>query len=165
MATKQSFTPDEWTQILESTMLAGIAVSAAEPSGLWGTLKEFLANTSALNESKLDPDSNELVKAVIADFATAEGRSDIQKALQKRFADAAKPADYIQRSLDSLRKAILEANAPGDAPAFKAWLRGISQKVAEASLEGGFLGFGGIQVSEAETTTLRDIAEALGTTA
>jgi hypothetical protein len=60
--------------------------------------------------------------------------------------------------------AILDANAPGDAPAFKAWLRSISQKVAEASLEGGFLGFGGIQVSKAETTTLRDIAEALRTT-
>ena len=29
MANKQSFTPEEWTKILESTMLAGMAVSAA----------------------------------------------------------------------------------------------------------------------------------------
>ena len=36
MSNKQSFTPEEWTQILESTMSAGMAVSAAEPSGLWG---------------------------------------------------------------------------------------------------------------------------------
>jgi hypothetical protein len=35
MATKQSFTSEEWTKILESPMLAGMAVSAAEPSGLW----------------------------------------------------------------------------------------------------------------------------------
>ena len=27
MANKQSFTPEEWTKILESTMLAGMAVS------------------------------------------------------------------------------------------------------------------------------------------
>ena len=40
MANKQSFTPEEWTKILESVMLAGMAVSAAEPSGLWGLLKE-----------------------------------------------------------------------------------------------------------------------------
>jgi hypothetical protein len=40
MANNQSFTPEEWTKILESTMLAGMAVSAAEPSGLWGSLKE-----------------------------------------------------------------------------------------------------------------------------
>jgi hypothetical protein len=37
VANKQSFTPEEWTKILESTMLAGMAVTAAEPSGLWGT--------------------------------------------------------------------------------------------------------------------------------
>ena len=63
MANKQNFTPEEWTKVLESTMLAGIAVSQADPSGLWGTLKEYLANKSALDPSKLAPDSSELVKA------------------------------------------------------------------------------------------------------
>jgi hypothetical protein len=29
MANKQSFTPEEWTKILESTILSGMAVSAA----------------------------------------------------------------------------------------------------------------------------------------
>ncbi len=48
MANKQSFTPEEWTKILESTMLAGMAVSAAEPSGLWGLVKEGFASSSAL---------------------------------------------------------------------------------------------------------------------
>ena len=48
MANKQNFKPDEWTKILESTMLAGMAVSAAEPSGLWGALKEAFASSSAL---------------------------------------------------------------------------------------------------------------------
>jgi hypothetical protein len=37
--------------------------------------------------------------------------------------------------------------------------------VAEASKEGGFLGFGGVQVSEAEKATLAEIATALGTSA
>jgi hypothetical protein len=37
--------------------------------------------------------------------------------------------------------------------------------VAEASKEGGFLGFGGVQVSEAEKATLAEIAAALGTRA
>ena len=41
MANKQNFKPDEWTKILESTMLAGMAVSAAEPSGLWGAQRGF----------------------------------------------------------------------------------------------------------------------------
>jgi hypothetical protein len=165
MANKQNFTPEEWTKVLESTMLAGIAVSAAEPSGLWGSLKEAFASRSVLAAAKLDPASNELVKAIVADFETAEGRSAIQEALRKRFADA-KPADVVQRSLDNLREvsAIVDAKAPGDAAAFKAWLRGISQVVAEAAVEGGFFGLGGVRVSDAEKATLADIAKALGTT-
>ena len=42
MANKQNFKPEEWTKILESTMLAGMAVSAAEPSGLWVHSKRLL---------------------------------------------------------------------------------------------------------------------------
>ena len=68
MANKQSFTPEEWTKVLESPMLAGMAVSAAEPSGLWGMLKEAFASSSALAAAKLDGGSNELIKSVVADL-------------------------------------------------------------------------------------------------
>jgi hypothetical protein len=117
-------------------MSAGMAVSAAEPSGLWGTLKEAFASSSALAAAKLDPGSSELVKAVVAEFESPEGRSAVQEALRKNFAGA-KPADAVQRSLANLREvsAILNAKAPGDAAAFKAWLRTISQ-----SAKGFFVG-------------------------
>jgi len=163
MANKQSFTPEEWTKVLESMMLAGMAVSAAEPSGWWGTIKEAFASRSAIGSKG---QSNELISAVIAELEMAEGRSVIQEALRKRVAGA-QPAEVVQRSLDTLREvsAILDAKAPDEAAAFKAWLGGISQKVAEASMEGGFLGFGGVRVSDAEKATLADIAKALGTTA
>ena len=164
MANKQSFTPEEWTKILESVMLAGMAVSAAEPSGLWGLLKEGVASSSALAAAKSDSGSSELIKAVVAEYETSEGRSSVQEALRKRFAGA-KPADVVQRSLENLREAsaILAAKAPGDAPGFKAWLNSISEKVAEASSEGGFLGIGGVKVSDKEKATLADISKALGT--
>ena len=166
MANKQTFTPEEWTKILESPMVAGIAVSAAEPSGLWGSLKEAFASSSALASAKLDAGSNELVKAVAADFETPEGRSDLQKALRQLFADA-EPFDCVQRSLANLREvsSILDAKAPGDAAAFKGWLLSISQKVADAATEGAFMGIGGEQVSDAERATLGEIAKALGTSA
>jgi hypothetical protein len=166
MANKPSLTPEEWTKVLESVAVIGMAVTAAEPSGLWGMIKEALAGGAALAAAKADPKANELVKAVIADLETADGRTVVQEALQKRFADA-KPGDVVPRALETLRQAsaILDAKAPADAQAFKAWLNGIAGKVAEASKEGGFLGFGGVQVSEAEKTTLAQIATALGTTA
>ncbi|HUU67770.1 MAG TPA: hypothetical protein VMW57_10920 [Methyloceanibacter sp.] len=162
MATKQSFTPDEWTKIFASPMLAGMAVSAAEPSGLWGALKEAIASGSALAAAKSEANSNGLIKAVIADFETSEGRSSIQGALRKMFATA-KPADVVQGSISTLDEVsrLLDREVPKDAAPFKTWLRGISQDVAEASKGGGFLGFGGVQVSDAEKGTLADINRAL----
>jgi len=166
MADKESFTPEEWTKILQSPMLAAMAVSAAEPSGLWGMLKEAVASSSALAAAKLDAGTNELIKAVVSDYETSDGRAAVQDALRRRF-DGAKPAEVVQRSIEALRDvaALLSAKAPGDAAAFKAWLRALSLKVAEAASEGGFLGFGGVQVSDAEKATLVDIGKALGTTA
>ena len=122
------------------------------------------ASSSSLASAKLDASSNELVKAVVAEFETPGGRADIQAALRKRFAGA-KPAEVTQRAIENLRQvsALLDAKAPADAAGFKAQLRTISQKVAEASKEGGFMGFGGVPVSDAERATLADISRALGT--
>ena len=147
-------------------MLAGSAVTAAEPSGLWGTLKEAFASSSALAAAKSNASSGELIKAVVTEFETEEGRASIQEALRQHLTGA-KPADAVQRSLANLKEvsAILDAKAPQDAAGFKTWLRAISQNVAEVSSEGGFLGIGGAKVSEAEKATLAEISKALGTTA
>lgn len=42
-----------------------------------------------------------------------------------------------------------------------AMLAGIAERVANASTEGGFLGFGGERMSEHEKATLADLAKAL----
>ena len=161
MANKNDFTPEEWTKVLESIIAAGIAVSAVDPSGLWGTLKEAAAGSLALAAAKRDPNSNELIKAAVADFERSNDGSIL--AMRERFAQA-EPTACVQRSLATLREvsAIVDAKAPDEAAAFKTWLRAISQKVAEAAVEGSFLGFGGVRVSDAETAILRDISKALG---
>ena len=48
MTNKQNFAPEEWAKIRESAMLASLAVTAADPSGLIGTVKEAFAGGSAL---------------------------------------------------------------------------------------------------------------------
>ena len=166
MANKQDFTPQEWSRVLQSPMLVAIAVSTADPSGLWGTLKEAAASSSALATAKFDANSNELIEAVVTDIETSEGRSTVHQALRDCFAGA-EPTHCVERSLAALQdaSAVLDAKAPDDAVAFKAWLQSISQKVAEAAVEGALLGFGGERVSDTEKATLSDIAKALGTTA
>jgi hypothetical protein len=106
-----------------------------------------------------------LVKAVVTDFSTAEGRSAARDGLKAKFADS-QATDLKNKSIDSLRQvsALLDTKAPGDAAAFKTWLRQISQSTAEAATEGGGLfGLGGVQVSDAEKATLTEISSALGT--
>jgi hypothetical protein len=163
MADKSSFTAEEWALLLKSPMIAGMAITAADPSGLWGLLKESFAGGEALTQAATDPKANALVKAVVADFSTSEGRSTARDGLKAEFAGG-KPADIKTKCVDSLRQvsALLTAKAPGDAAAFKDWLRHISQSTAEAASEGGSLFGGGVQVSDAEKATLTEISGALG---
>ena len=162
MTDKSNFTPDEWKLLLESVTMAGIAVTAADPSGLWGLLKESFAEGSALMQAKMDPASNPLIKAVVADFETAQGRSAARDGLQEKLAGS-KPPEIKAKCIEVLRQAgaLVDAKASGDAAAFKSWLRQISQHVAEAANEGGFLGIGGVPVSETEKATLTEISSAL----
>jgi len=164
MADKTSFTKEEWVLLLESPMIAGMAVTAADPSGLWGLLKESFAGGTALSQAISGIDTNPLVKAVVTDFSNSEGRSAARDGLKTKFA-ASQLSDPKLKAIDALRQvsALLDAKAPDDAAAFKAWLRQISQSTAEAASEGGGLfGIGGVQVSDAEKATLTEISTALG---
>ena len=55
---------------------------------------------------------------------------------------------------------ILDTKAPEDAAAFKAWLKRVAERVAQAA--GGILGFGGVTVTDAEKASIADVAKALG---
>ena len=162
MATKTNFTPEEWGRVLASPMVAGMAITAADPSGVWGLLKEGMAGGWALLEARKSAQANSLVKAIADDFAQAEGRAAAQSALKARITGADISA-LKTKALDELTAVsrIVDVKAPEDAVAFKAWLQEVAQKAAEAGTEGGFLGFGGVAVSEAEKATLGEISAAL----
>ena len=166
MANKASFTTEEWRLLPESPMLAGMAVTAADPSGLFGLVKEGFAASKALAEAKTAAGAGELIRAVAADFETTAGRDAARAGVKTRFAGAT-AADIKPRAITALREvaALLDTKAAEDAAPFKAWLEDIARRVAEASKEGGFLGFGGVQVSDAEKATLAEISAALSRTA
>ena len=164
MANKSNFTPQEWKTLLEGAMMSGLAVTAAEPSGILGVLKESFAASRALIEGKSG--SNELVKALEAEFETSEGRTFAKDGFREKLGGA-KAAELKAKCIDTLKQAaaIVEAKAPEDAEAVKKWFYHISEKVAEADAEGGFLGFGGTQVTDAEKAALSEVSSALKLTA
>jgi hypothetical protein len=161
MATKADFTPDQWSRILEAPLLAGFAVSAAAPSGLIGTLLESMASADALAAARADG-ANELVRSVVDDLLTPEGRTAAREGVQ-RLIEGAELTEIRARALARLREAarILDTGAPQDAPGFKTWLTQIAARVAAAATEGGFLGVGGEKISATEHTALAEIDAAL----
>ena len=162
MAVKTNFSAEEWNTLLGGPVLAGFAITAAEPSGIFGTLAEGWANAKELAAAKTSA-SDELIKSVAEDLFTSEGRTSARDRVAALLKDA-KPEELKDRALGELQRIVglVDAKAPADASAFKHWLSHIAQIVAEAASEGGFLGFGGVQVSEKEKATLAQINGVLG---
>jgi hypothetical protein len=160
MATKADFTADEWKQIQRAPFMAGLAVVAASPSGPFGVVKEMFAVGKMLAEVKTQGSSNDLVKGLVADLETGAREQSAPAELQGKTPDQVRSF-----AIESCRQAaaLIEKKAkPDEAQGFKQWLVSAAQKVGEAAKEGGFLGFGGTQVSEQEAATIKELSTALG---
>lgn len=153
----------EWRCVVQSPMMASLALTVAEPSGLWGLISEGIAATGPLREALRADEAPEIVKLIVEDLKTSAGRSTAQDGV-KATLRGKQPPEARDAAVMALAEAasIVDAKAPAETAAFKAWLKDIAQKVAEAAKEGGFLGFGGERVSAAERATLADIDRALG---
>lgn len=160
MAGKQDFTAEEWSRVLEGTMVAGVAVTAAEPHGLWGTLQEGFANAKGLAAGHAS--TTPLIRDVVAALETSEGRTIARDALKQKLAGVP-AAGIASRCLTEIAEIarIVDAKGGADARPFKQWMYANAERVAEAAKEGGFLGFGGVRVSDKEKAALADISKAL----
>jgi ATP-dependent DNA ligase len=162
MVSKNDFSPVEWKKLVQAPLLAGFAVSAADPSSFVGTLQEAFANAKQLAEAKTGA-SGELVKAIAEEILSSSGRADAREGIRS-IVQGAKLDEIKGRALEALKEtaALVNQKAPGEAKAFNGWLAHISNTVAEAGTEGGFLGFGGVKVSDTEKATLGEISKILG---
>jgi hypothetical protein len=161
MSIKDLFTAEEWTDVSLAPMLASFAVTAADPSGLVGVVRESSATAWSMRAAK-EP-AGTLAAEVVAAYEAGESRGAMRGALREIIRGKAPPeatAAAIARLAEVAR--IVDAKAPAETDAFKAWISATAQMVAEAGTEGGFLGFGGEKVSEAERRTLAEIDTALG---
>ncbi len=162
MASKSDFTPVEWRKLVQSPLLAGYAVSAADPSGFIGLLQEAFAAARMVSQAHAEA-GDALIKSVADELQTSGGRADAREGV-RTIVQGASLEEIKHRALDSLKQvaAVLDARAGEHAAPFKSWLLAIASKVAEAGLEDTFLGFGGIRMSEKEKATLAEISHALG---
>ena len=157
MTARVDYTDEEWTALSRSPIVAGFAISLADPGGPIELTKETMA---ALKASATPPSDQELLIAVSQDAqAHAKEHANLRKEL------GLKGATARQQIADELTRVngILSAKAtPEEAAAFRGWLVDAAQKAAEAAKEGGFLGIGATRVSEGELSELAEIRQILG---
>lgn len=160
MAGKQDFTAEEWKSIVAAAPMVGLAVASASPNGPFGVMKEMFSVGMAMAEMVNKGSSNPLIAALIEDVKQRATRPDRPEGVTN--AEQAKQVAVAHiKAVSELvgRKASVE-----DAREFRQWLMAVGQRVAEASNEGGFFGFGGTRVSDDEKAMLAQISEALNTT-
>jgi hypothetical protein len=157
VTTKVDYADDEWATLVRSPLVAGMAISIADPGGPIEMSKELLATLRAASAPVTDA---ELVVAV------AQELTALTQQRQNPIGDF-KPKGALagEQILEELRRVneILSAKAsPEEAAAFRAWLLDAAQHAADAAKEGGFFGFGAEQVSAGEKDMLERLRSALG---
>ena len=162
MLTKNDFTTEEWAALRETPHLVGVATMLAGASGL-GTLKESIAAAKLVMEGQ---SSN---VPLIRDLSNREDMKAAQDAILKAVGSGEGSVDKVQTlALDRVRQTMALLKSKGaseEIEGLRAWLVSLGEGVANAAREGGFLGFGGEQVSEGEKAFLANLNAALGSSA
>jgi hypothetical protein len=161
MTTKADFTEDEWATLVRSPVVAGLAITFADPGGPIEVVKETSAvikfATGSSSEQREDL-VGELAREV---RGLAEQRKNPLGDFKPRGALAGKEIlDEISRAGE-----IVTAKAsPEEAEAFREWIIECAGRAADAAKEGGFMGFHAERVSQGEKDMLAQLRSALGVT-
>jgi hypothetical protein len=158
MSKQTDYTAEEWQTLVTAPVAAGLVITLSDMSGPIGLAKEAFAVAKGVSESTADA-SSELIKAIAESVKSRGSKPEIPNA------PGSSPEIVRQGVIDLCQKAcaIVKQKSPAEADDYKRWLVSLAQRTADASKEGGFLGFGGTQVSEAEGAALKEFTEALET--
>ncbi len=163
MAKQDTFTPEEWTLVRLAPSLVAGGMSAAEPSGIFSSIKEAAAGAVGMSDAFKANSALELFTSLAAD-RSIPGMPD-PKTLLGEGTREQQMANFKGAVLERVKSAVALVGSkasPAEAEAYKSMLVGIAQKAAEASKEGGFLGFGGVRVSDAEHAFINEVKQAAG---
>ena len=149
MTRKAEFNAEEGSRLLEGPALAGLIVIAADRGG---SIRESLSMAKAYKEARAAGGDDELLTAIL------NSRPEINP---REYGDA---AQLHERGLERLRETMTllsEKATPEEAADYRQFVLDVARHAAEAHKEGGFLGIGGEEVSDAERQAMDEINSAL----
>lgn len=151
-ALRSRFTPHELEEVHIAPMAAYCLVAKASPSGIKGSMDEMNAANKVSTELLKDVAPISLLGTVFGGGLTSEEVAELKREVEAE-----------ERLLDTIRAgtAVVKSKAPGEVETFRRLVNDVARNVAEASKEGGFLGFGGKKVSDKEKAAMERVAAAL----
>jgi hypothetical protein len=153
MTRKADFNAEEWSTVVDGPLYAALRVIAADRGG---ALREAMALSRVYQEARAHHEESELLDELVKSPPALDAQRLREAQAQGNLGDFTS-----QQLRDAMR--IVEAKAtPTEGDSYKRFVMTVAQAVAGAHKEGGFLGFGGKEISEAENQALDEISAALG---
>ncbi len=170
MSFKHRFTDEEQLLLSVTPILIGSAMAFAESSGL-ATIKELMASAKTyMNGLKVYP-HNEIITGILPNLddreeAMAQAKEFRQKATaqlkQKQIDSQEKIRQLLLTDTQKINRLLEQKATAEESAEYKEWAISVAENVAKAAKEGGFLGFGGEQISAAEQALFTELAQTLG---
>jgi hypothetical protein len=158
MTTKSDFTEEEWVRVRRAPLVAGMAISLADPGGPIELAKE----TTASLKSATNPPSREQLLAEVALDIQSMGQQRQNPLTEFKPTQGSDPRQQILEELRAVSEIVSSKATAEETTAFKQWLLSSAQAAADAAKEGGFMGFGAEQVSQGEKDMLSQVSAAIG---
>src|SRR3954447_5629176 len=160
MTSRTDFTDEEWQRLGRAPLVAGMAISFADPGGPIEAVKETNAALRTVLQAAETGEHGPFVQAVAKDVAEqARHRHNPLADFKPRGADARQEIEDEMRAVNAL---LVAKATPEEADGFREWLKAAAQATALAAKEGGFLGFRAERVSEGEQQMLEKLGEIFG---
>jgi hypothetical protein len=157
VTTKSAFTEDEWSRIMRAPLVAGLAISLADPGGPIEAAKESMAT---LKSATNPPSREQLLAEVALEIQDMAQRRQNPLKGYKPKADPS-PGEDVLKELSAVQAMVAAKATAEEATAFGQWLIAAAQAAADAAKDGGFMGFGASQVSEREQAMMDRVRAAV----
>ena len=156
MTTKNDFTEDEWVRVRRAPLVAGLAISLADPGGPIETAKESMAT---LKNATNPPSREQLLSEVALEIqGMAQQRDNPLKGFKPT---GPTPGDAVVEELRAVTSLVAAKASAEEATAFGTWLLTAAQAAADAAKDGGFMGFHAEQVSDREQAMIDQVRAAV----
>jgi hypothetical protein len=168
-----NYTEEELNLLANTPHIIGAAMAFAGNSGLFGTGKEMFTNAQAVMAGNKDYPDNALIQAILPNpqIGASEAMDKMKKI--RDWGVARMKASGVDSAQKFMAQAVADCKAvtvllaakasAQEATEYKQWAMAIAEKVAMATTEGSFLGFGGERFSTNEKNLLAEFQSAMGT--